>query len=111
MKALTNILLIGALTVGGAALADDAMVKITAPADGAMVAMKGVAVTYQVTPGPKGDHVHFYVDGKEVQVLRQLQGTYTVESLQAGAHELCIKIVDKGHTPIGVEKCIKVTAH
>ena len=38
------------------------------------------------------------------------KGTYTIDSLKAGAHNVCIKVVDKSHTPIGVEKCIKVTA-
>jgi hypothetical protein len=25
-----------------------------------------------------------------------------------GNHQICIKIVNKNHTPIGVERCIKV---
>jgi len=91
------------------AFSEDASVKITAPADGAKLdAMAQNKMAYEVIPGPKGDHVHVYVDGKEQAVLRQLKGSYTFETMTAGAHDICIKIVNKGHTPIGVEKCIKV---
>jgi hypothetical protein len=90
--------------------AQDAAVKILSPADGATLDAKAKnQVTYDTVPGPKGDHVHVYVDGSEVAVLRQLKGSYALESLAAGSHQLCIKVVDKNHTPIGVEKCVKVT--
>jgi hypothetical protein len=110
MKLLKSVLLASALGITGIALAQDASVTISSPADGAKVGTSGVKVAYSVVTGPKGDHVHFYVDDQEAAVLRQLKGTYTVDSLKAGAHTLCIRIVDKSHTPIGVEKCIKVTA-
>lgn len=89
--------------------ADVGAVTIVSPADNATLdAMAEHRITYDVTPGPGGDHTHLYVDGKEVAVLRQLKGNYPVGSLAPGAHDLCIKIVNKNHTPIGVEKCIKV---
>ncbi|MGO9988645.1 MAG: Ig-like domain-containing protein [Steroidobacteraceae bacterium] len=110
MKLLKSLLLASALGVTGIALAQDASVTISSPADGAKVGTSAVKVAYSVVTGPKGDHVHFYVDDQEAAVLRQLKGTYTVDSLKAGTHTLCIRIVDKSHTPIGVEKCIKVTA-
>lgn len=91
------------------ALADAGAVTIVSPADGAKLdAMAENRITYDVAPGPKGDHTHLYVDGKEIAVLRQLKGSYTLASLAPGAHELCIKVVNKNHTPIGIEKCIKV---
>jgi hypothetical protein len=91
------------------ALSADASVKITAPADGAKLdAMAQNKMAYEVVPGPKGDHVHVYVDGKEQAVLRELKGSYTFETMSPGSHDICIKVVNKGHTPIGVEKCIKV---
>jgi len=110
MNLLKSLLFTCALGISGVVLAQDAAVTISSPADGAKVGTSSINVAYSVVTGPKGDHVHFYVDDKEVKVLRQLKGTYTVDSLTAGAHTLCIKIVDKSHTPIGVEKCIKVTA-
>jgi hypothetical protein len=97
------------LAMGNAALAEEASVTIHSPADGATLdAMVQNKVEFEVEPGPRGDHVHFYVDGEEVAVLRQLKGSYTLGSLTPGERELCIKVVNKNHTPIGVEKCITV---
>lgn len=93
-------------------LADNASVKITSPVEGATLdAMTQNKVTYEVVPGPKGDHVHLYVDSKEVAILRQLKGSYTMETLATGKHDICVKVVNKGHTPIGVEQCVKVTVN
>ncbi len=88
-----------------------AQVRIEAPADGARLdAMEQNRLAYEVDPGPRGDHVHVYVDGKEVGILRQRKGSYTLETLAPGPHELCVKIVNKAHTPIGVQDCVKITA-
>ena len=85
-------------------------VTISAPTDGAKLdAMVQNKISYDVVPGPNGDHTHLYVDGKEVAILRQLKGTHTLESMAPGKHQLCVKVVNKAHTPIGVEKCIGVT--
>ena len=93
-----------------AAAAAEASVTIASPADGAKLdAMTQTRVAYKVVPGPNGDHVHLYVDGKEVAILRQLEGTHTLETLSTGAHDICIKVVNKAHVPTGVEKCVKVT--
>lgn len=89
--------------------AQGASVKITAPARDAKIdAMDQAKVTYEVIPGPKGDHTHLYVDGKEVAILRQLKGTYQLAPLTPGPHDICVKVVNKAHTPIGVEACVKV---
>lgn len=93
-------------------IAQSANVKITSPADGAKLDAKAQSkVVYEVTPGPKGDHVHLYVDGNEAAILRQLKGSYELEALSSGQHDICVKVVDKGHTPIGVEQCVRVTAN
>ncbi|HEX2531892.1 MAG TPA: hypothetical protein VHK70_10565 [Burkholderiaceae bacterium] len=105
-------ILAASLLVPVAALSDSgkAYVKITSPADGAKVdSMDLVKLVYEVSPGPKGDHAHVYVDNKEVGILRQLVGTYPLESLPAGRHNLCIKVVNKAHVPIGVGQCLNVT--
>ncbi len=89
--------------------AQEASVKITAPAAGSQLdAMAQNKVVYEVIPGPKGDHVHLYVDNKEAAILRQLKGSYTLETLAAGPHDICIKVVNKAHTPTGVQHCVKV---
>lgn len=91
------------------AQADAGAVTIVSPAnDATLDAMAEHRIAYDVAPGPQGDHTHLYVDGKEVAVLRQLKGSYALKTLAPGAHELCIKVVNKNHTPIGIEKCVRV---
>ena len=85
-------------------------VLITSPADGATLdAMNEVRLAYEVNPGPRGDHAHLYVDNKEVAILRQLKGSYPLETPAIGRHSLCVKIVNKAHVPIGIGQCIQVT--
>lgn len=108
-----NLVFAAALTAvigfASAAPAAGPSVTITSPTDGEKLdAMAQTRVAYEVVPGPNGDHVHLYVDGKEVAILRQLKGTHTLETMATGAHDICIKVVNKAHTPVGVEKCIKV---
>jgi len=92
------------------ALAQEAAVTISAPADGAKLqAAADNRVTYEIMPGPKGEHSHLYIDGKEIAVLRELKGSAPLKALAAGPREVCVKVVNKNHTPIGVEKCVKVT--
>jgi len=91
-------------------MAAEGSVTITSPKDGAKLdVMNQNKIVYDVVPGPKGDHVHVYVDDKEVGILRQLKGSYTLESLSAGKHAICIKVVNKAHTPIGLQRCINVS--
>lgn len=104
-----SLVLSGALCAD-AALAAAASVTIHSPADGATLdAMEQSKVEYEFALGPGGDHAHFYVDGKETAILRQLKGSHTLETLTPGAHELCIKVVNRNHTPIGVQQCLNVT--
>lgn len=85
-------------------------VRITQPADGAKLdAMAQNRLVYEVEPGPGGDHVHVYADDKEIGILRQLKGSYTLETLRPGPQTLCIKVVNKAHTPTGVQQCVKVS--
>jgi hypothetical protein len=85
-------------------------VQITSPADGATLdAMDENRLVYDVDPGPRGDHVHVYIDNKEVGILRKLKGSYLLESLDAGKRNLCVKVVNKAHVPVGIEKCVQVT--
>jgi hypothetical protein len=98
-----------ALGAGAAAFAQQGSVTITSPADGAQLDAKASnKLDYEVVPGGKGDHIHFYVDDEETGIIRSLQGSYTVKRLTAGDHTLCIKVADRSHMPTGVEKCIHV---
>jgi hypothetical protein len=85
-------------------------VMITSPADGATLdALDENRLVYEVEPGPRGDHVHVYVDDKEVGILRKLKGSYMLETLSSGKRNLCVKVVNKAHVPVGIEQCIQVT--
>lgn len=93
-----------------AAWAADPYVRITQPANGARLdAMEQARLVYEVEPGPRGDHVHVYVDDREVGILRQLEGSYALETLSPGRRTICIKVVNKAHTPIGVQDCVSAT--
>jgi hypothetical protein len=85
-------------------------VQITSPASGATLdAMSENALVYDVDPGPRGDHVHVYVDGKETGILRKLKGSYMLETLSPGKRDICVKVVNKAHVPVGIEQCVQVT--
>lgn len=99
-----------AFLLSGVVLAAESSVTISSPKEGAKLdAMAENSITYEVVQGPKGDHSHLYVDGEEAAILRQLKGTSKLPTLSVGEHNLCIKVVNKAHTPVGVEKCVKVT--
>lgn len=96
-----------AMASASALLAAEPGVRIIEPADGAKLdAMQQHRLVYEVQPGPRGDHVHVYVDDKEVGILRQLKGSYTFETLAPGTRRICVKVVNKAHTPIGIEDCV-----
>ena len=90
--------------------AADASITISSPADGAKLSRTALTkIDYEVIPGPKGDHAHLYVDDKQEDVLHKLKGSDTLEALAPGKHDICIKIVNRSHTPIGVQQCVKVS--
>lgn len=85
-------------------------VRILSPANGATLdALDENRLTYEAELGPRGDHVHVYIDNKEVGILRKLKGSYLLESMAAGKHSLCVKVVNKAHVPIGIGQCVDVT--
>ncbi len=89
-------LFVAAFSTGAAA--EEARVQITFPADGAKLdSMSPQRIDYEVSPGPRGDHVHIYLDGKETAVLRKLSGSHPLDAMTAGAHTICIKVVNKAH--------------
>ncbi len=44
-----------------------------------------------------------------VATLHRTKGAYPLKNLNAGPREICIKVVNKGHTPMGLARCVKVT--
>ena len=85
-------------------------VQISAPLQGATLdALEENRLVYAVDPGPRGDHVHVYVDDEEVGILRKLEGSYPLQGLATGTRNICIKVVNKAHVPVGIEDCVRVT--
>lgn len=110
MRNLPMLILVTSLAASPA-MAAEAKIDITSPADGSTV-KSGMQsqLAYEVTLAGEGDHVHLYVDGKQAALLRKMKGSHMLDPLVRGMHEICAKMVNKGHTPIGVERCIKVSA-
>lgn len=90
--------------------AADGEVKITSPQDSATLeGNKPFNVSYEMVLGPDGNHAHLYVDKKREALLYKLKDQYTIKIVSKGQHDICIKEVNKNHTPIGIQKCIKIT--
>ncbi len=113
VTALTRLLLLIVLAcITPNVLSVDASVRILTPSEGATLTPKEPnTLSYEaVTGASKGNHVHVYVDGKEVATLHHLKGNYSLKGLTPGTREICVKIANKAHVPIGVDHCIRVTA-
>lgn len=107
LPALATILLLAAIP--SISLAQGS-VKIQSPKDGATLdAMDENRLVYEVVPGPRGDHAHVLVDNQEVAILRELKGSYLLETLSTGKHKLCVSVANKTHVLIGIEQCVRVT--
>lgn len=92
-----------------AVLAADASVTISSPHNGAKISPKTeINVVYEVALGSNGNHAHLYVDNGEAAILRATKGSHSVGTLAPGKHEICVKIVNKAHTPIGAQACVNV---
>lgn len=111
MQDLPILLLMLSSLAGPVALAAEAKINITSPANDARLDAKAQnKIIYDAILNGQGDHIHVYVDGKQTALLRQIKGSHSLDLLTQGKHEICVKIVDRNHTPIGVERCIKVVA-
>lgn len=95
----------------GQALAADGRINIISPAKGALVSADSkVAVSYEAMLGPKGDHLHLYLDDKRIDVLRQLNGSATLDAMAPGKHKICLTENTKWHMSTGLETCVEVIA-
>ena len=111
MRNLHTLILVLASLVASPAMAAETKIDITSPEDGSMVrAGMQNQVAYQFTLSGEADHAHLYVDGKMAGLLREAKGSATFDALAPGMHQICARMVNKNHTPVGVERCIRVTA-
>lgn len=103
--------LVAFLTASGGAYAAGASVTITRPMNDAMVSTRdNVELSYEAVPGPDGDHLHLYLDGKRIDILHPMKGTATVGMLDPGKHKICLTVNTRSHAPTGAEACVEVTA-
>ncbi len=100
------------LLLAPGAFADEGKITILAPQDGAEVSVdKPVTVSFEAIWGPKGNHLHLYVDNHRVDVIRQPKGSEDIHNvLMAGKHEICLEIETSWHFSTGVRQCVTVTA-
>lgn len=93
-----------------AAAAEDNLVKIFTPAEGAVLKAKQTyPLQYEVMASTKANHVHLYIDGDEIGMSHTLKGKFTLGPLKPGDRKVCVKPVNHAHVPIGAESCITVT--
>lgn len=88
--------------------ATEGKVTIISVAPSDIYAKDKISVKYEATPGPTGDHLHLNVDGKRVEVIRELKGVAVVDPLPSGKHHICLAINTAAHVPTGVESCVDV---
>ena len=97
--------------VCGVVYAAEGSITILSPAKDAMFSVRNkVPVKYEAVLGPDGNHLHLYVDGKRVDILRQTKGTAELDPLSAGKHHICLTVNTITHAPTGVETCVDVSA-
>jgi len=99
----------GLLLGCASALAAEGSVTISSVAPKDIYSNDKITLTYAAVPGPQGDHLHLNVDGKRIDVIRQLTGTTTFGPLPPGTHHVCLAVNTKSHEPTGVERCVDVT--
>ena len=97
---------------GEAKVQDDqgGFIHIISPKDGEKLSFtKAIIMKYEMGPGIKGNHVHFYVDGENIGMTRLRKGSFDLGRLKQGKRILTMKLVNTRHIPLGLELSIKVT--
>ena len=107
MNILRNIILLmflGFLSLASPALATDdgSTVTITSPQNGDIVS-DTFDLTYELSKGTQGDHVHTYVDGK---YQKGFKGTF--HGLPKGKHHITVKAANHDHDVLTASDTIEV---
>lgn len=90
---------------------ETSIIKIVSPIDRAQInTEQEYPLTYEVALGPGGNHFHVWVDDKRGPGVLDLSGTYFLPGLSPGEHVITLRIVDRQHSPTGVEKSIRLIA-
>jgi copper resistance protein D len=82
-------------TPGQLAPAEGASVKILLPVAGQTFASDTIPLSFKLTKGKRGDHVHAYVDGELLGMFMSKQGT--LNGVKPGRHVLELRVVAEDH--------------
>ena len=89
------------------AYAAEGKVTIKSPADGEVVKDSTVMVEMEIDKGSRGDHIHFYFDGKNLGVVRA--DKYMLKDLAKGKHKIEPRLASKSHAEIGPKATAEIT--
>ncbi len=84
--------------------AEKTSVKITSPKSGSTV-HNPVLIRYILHKGPKGDHVHLFIDGQFTEPTHQ---NPIKIKLPKGRHTLTLKVATAGHKILGPKSKVTV---
>ncbi len=77
----------------------DGEIAIKTPGDGEVVKSSTVMVEMEIEKGTRGDHIHFYLDGENLGVVRV--DKYKLTDMAKGKHKVEARLASKGHAEIG----------
>ncbi|MFZ3089734.1 MAG: hypothetical protein WA240_03830 [Nitrospirota bacterium] len=70
---------------------------------------EALTLEYDFVKGPKGDHVHLWIDEKEKKAVKQPKGfKLTGVKLSKGEHKVELRVNDASHTALGVNDTYKL---
>ena len=75
--------------------AEGASVKILSPTPGQIFATDQVPLSFKLTKGKRGDHVHAYIDGELMGMFLSKQGA--LNGIRPGIHVLELRVVAEDH--------------
>ncbi len=99
-------LLLSVAFVSGAYSADGEII-IKSPAYGEVVNGSAVMVEMEIEKGTRGDHIHFYLDGENLGVVRV--DKYKLTDMAKGKHKVEARLASKGHAEIGPKGIVEFT--
>jgi len=89
---------------------ETAYIRMISPKNGDVLpAGKNVIVRYEMNPGSKGDHFHYFLDGAQIASWRARKGTLDFGVLKPGKHTVTFKIATTAHIETGVEASVTFT--
>lgn len=83
-------------------------VKIVKPEEGELVTGSSYMVEFELVTGPKGGHVHIFLDGKHLGPITK-KSKYKLTNLKMGPHTVTLKLADRKHVYLGPQGEVSFT--